>query len=173
MSKPRKDRIREERIRNEAVVDAYGPEEQAMGWYYYLENKMRFLFQAKCIASMVVSPLRKGEPSNSGAWRPKRPMRATCSRLGEPQSGSSPVSPRRGRVNHRGHRRLALLNSSRLRFLNRARLISFSEVGPTCRPWFRQSLAKRPAAASRSARLNRDLLLDSENSRNFSVLRER
>ena len=61
MSKPRKDRIREERIRNEAVVDAYGPEEQAMGWYYYLENKMRFLFQAKCIASMVVPPLRKGE----------------------------------------------------------------------------------------------------------------
>lgn len=36
MSKPRKDHIREERIRNEAVVDAYGPEEQAMGWYYYL-----------------------------------------------------------------------------------------------------------------------------------------
>jgi hypothetical protein len=34
MSKPRKDRIREERIRNEAVVDAYGPEEQAMGWYF-------------------------------------------------------------------------------------------------------------------------------------------
>lgn len=61
MSKPRKDRIREERIRNEAVVDAYGPEEQAMGWYYYLENKLRFPFQAKCITSKVVSPLRKGE----------------------------------------------------------------------------------------------------------------
>jgi hypothetical protein len=61
MSKPRKDRIREERIRNEAVVDAYGPEEQAMGWYYYLENKLRFPFQAKCIASMVMSPRRKGE----------------------------------------------------------------------------------------------------------------
>ena len=61
MSKPKRSHIREERIRNEAVVDAYGPEEQAMGWYYYLENKMRFLFQAKCIASMVVSPLRKGE----------------------------------------------------------------------------------------------------------------
>ena len=61
MSKPKKDRIREERIRNEAVVDAYGTEEQAMGWYYYLENKLRFPFQAKCIASKVVSPLRKGE----------------------------------------------------------------------------------------------------------------
>ena len=61
MSKPKRSHIREERIRNEAVVDAYGPEEQAMGWYYYLENKVSFPFQAKCIASKVVSPLRKGE----------------------------------------------------------------------------------------------------------------
>jgi hypothetical protein len=61
MSRPRKDRIREERIQNEAVVDAYGPEEQAMDWYYYLENKLSFPFQAKCIASQMMSPLRKGE----------------------------------------------------------------------------------------------------------------
>ena len=61
MSKPRKNRIREERIHNEAIVDAYGPEEQALGWYYYLENKIRFPFSARCIASQVVSPLRKGE----------------------------------------------------------------------------------------------------------------
>jgi hypothetical protein len=61
MAKLRKNRIRKERIRNEAVVDAYGPEEQAMGWYYYLEDKLHFPFQAKCIASKVVSPLRKGE----------------------------------------------------------------------------------------------------------------
>jgi len=61
MSKPKRSHIREERIRNEAVVDAYGPEEQAMGWYYYLETKLRFPFQAKCIVSKVVSPLRKGE----------------------------------------------------------------------------------------------------------------
>jgi Calcium binding len=43
--------MREEQIRNKVVVDAYGPEEQAMGWYYYLENKLRFPFPAKCIAS--------------------------------------------------------------------------------------------------------------------------
>ena len=61
MSKPRKNRIREERIHNEAIVDAYGPEEQALGWNYYLENKIRFPFSARCIASKVVSPLRKGE----------------------------------------------------------------------------------------------------------------
>jgi Calcium binding len=61
MAKPKRDPVREERIENEAVVDAYGPEERAMGWYYYLENKIRFPFQARCIASQVVTPLRKGE----------------------------------------------------------------------------------------------------------------
>jgi len=61
MAKPKRDPIREDRIYDEAIVDAYGPEEQAMGWYYYLENKMRFPFQAKCLAAKVVSPLRKGE----------------------------------------------------------------------------------------------------------------
>jgi hypothetical protein len=61
MQKPAKDPVREDRIHDEAIVDAYGPEEQAMGWYYYLENKIRFPFQAKCIASKPVSPLKKGE----------------------------------------------------------------------------------------------------------------
>ena len=61
MKKPIKDPIRENRIWNEAIVDAYGPEEQAMGWNYYLENKIRFPFRAKYIASRPVSPLRKGE----------------------------------------------------------------------------------------------------------------
>jgi hypothetical protein len=61
MPKPKKDHVREERIQNEVVVDAYGPEEQALGWYYYLENQIRFPFSARCIASRVVSPLRKGE----------------------------------------------------------------------------------------------------------------
>jgi hypothetical protein len=60
MKKPRRDPIREDRIENEAIVDAR-PEEQAMGWYYYLESKFRFPFPAKCIAADVVSPLRKGE----------------------------------------------------------------------------------------------------------------
>ena len=32
----RRDEHREERISMEIIVDAYGPEEQAMGWYYYL-----------------------------------------------------------------------------------------------------------------------------------------
>ena len=61
MRKPAKDPIREDRIHDEAIVDAYGPEEQAMSWYYYLENKIRFPFQAKCIVTKLVSPLKKGE----------------------------------------------------------------------------------------------------------------
>jgi hypothetical protein len=61
MAKPKRDPVREERIHEEIIVDAYGPEEQAMGWYYYLEDKMHFPFQAKCIASKVTSPLRGGE----------------------------------------------------------------------------------------------------------------
>jgi len=61
MKKPRKDPIREDRIHNEAIVDAYGAEERAMGWYYYLENQLQFPFQARCIATNIVSPLSKGE----------------------------------------------------------------------------------------------------------------
>lgn len=60
MKKPLRDPIREDRIENEVIVDAR-PEEQAMGWYYYLENKIGFPFEARCIAAKVVSPLRKGE----------------------------------------------------------------------------------------------------------------
>ena len=61
MRKAKKDPVREDRIQNEAIVDAYGPEERALGWYYYLENQIKFPFAARCIASKVVSPLRKGE----------------------------------------------------------------------------------------------------------------
>ena len=60
MKKPKRDPVREDRIENEAIVDAR-PEEQAMSWYYYLESKLTFPFQARCISSKATSPLRKGE----------------------------------------------------------------------------------------------------------------
>jgi hypothetical protein len=60
MNRPKRDPVREERIHNEAIVDA-GPEEQALSRYYYLENKIRFPFQATCRAAKAVSPLKKGE----------------------------------------------------------------------------------------------------------------
>jgi hypothetical protein len=75
MAKPKRDLVREERIHEEIIVDAYGPEEQAMGWYYYLEDKIHFPFQAKCIASKVTSPLQKGESVEVSALAPED----TCS----------------------------------------------------------------------------------------------
>ena len=60
MKRPKRNPDREERIHNEAIVDA-GPDEQAMGWYYYLEGKITFPFQARCVAANATSPLRKGE----------------------------------------------------------------------------------------------------------------
>ncbi len=56
-----KDEARENRITDEAIVDAYGPEEQAMGWYYYLEDKIQFPFAAKCARESNISPLQVDE----------------------------------------------------------------------------------------------------------------
>lgn len=55
------DKIREERIEMEIVVDAYGESERVMGWYYYLQDNLTFPFQAKCISLRSISPLKKGE----------------------------------------------------------------------------------------------------------------
>jgi len=60
MKRPRRDSVREDRIYNEAIVDAR-PEEQAMSWYCYLEGKISFPFRARCVAVHAFSPLRKGE----------------------------------------------------------------------------------------------------------------
>jgi hypothetical protein len=64
MSKIEKDEVREYRISMEAIVDANGAEEQALGWYYYLDDKIQFPFQAKCIEARKASPLKNGEIVN-------------------------------------------------------------------------------------------------------------
>lgn len=61
MDRVEKDEAREYRISMEAIVDAYGGEEQALGWYYYLDDRLQFPFQAKCIEARQISPLIKGE----------------------------------------------------------------------------------------------------------------
>ena len=61
MPKPKLNRAREKRIANEIVVDAYNETERAMGWYYYLEEKLRFPFKARCVIARTISPLKKGE----------------------------------------------------------------------------------------------------------------
>lgn len=57
----KKDPKREERISLEIVVDANDSEEQAMGWYSYLDDQLHFPFLATCIAERAISPLRKGD----------------------------------------------------------------------------------------------------------------
>ena len=61
MARAQRNHDRETRIHEEIIVDAYGPEEQAMSWYYYLEDKLQFPFHAQCAASVPTSPLRKGD----------------------------------------------------------------------------------------------------------------
>ena len=61
MRKPKKDAKRERRIAMEVIVDAHDSEEQAMGWYYYLEERLRFPFTAVCVAERAISVLWKGD----------------------------------------------------------------------------------------------------------------
>jgi len=61
MSRLKENKPRERRIEMEAVVDAYNSEERAMGWYYYLEERLRVPFKARCKSKREISPLRVGE----------------------------------------------------------------------------------------------------------------
>jgi hypothetical protein len=61
MKRPSCDKEREQRITMEIIVDAYTAEEQAMGWYYSLEDRLHFPFVARCTAERSISPLRVGD----------------------------------------------------------------------------------------------------------------
>ena len=61
VSEVKENKAREERITMEIVVDAYNEQERAMGWYYYLEEKLQFSFTARCIQVRSISPLEKGD----------------------------------------------------------------------------------------------------------------
>jgi len=52
---------REQRIADEAVVDAYDEVERAMGWFYYLEGKLNVPFKATCRSKRSTSPLNVGD----------------------------------------------------------------------------------------------------------------
>ena len=69
MARQPKDEAREQRINWEIVVDANGPEEQAMGWYYYLDDTIHFPFSARCVVRRATSPLEPGGPSRSSPRR--------------------------------------------------------------------------------------------------------
>ena len=61
MASVRENKVREERITMEIVVDAYNEQERAMGWYCYLGDKLQFPFTAKCTNVRTISPLEKGD----------------------------------------------------------------------------------------------------------------
>jgi len=61
MPKQKEDIKREDRILYDIMIDAYGEEERAISWYYYLKEKITFPFTGKCIEKHGISPLRKGE----------------------------------------------------------------------------------------------------------------
>ncbi|MXV61845.1 hypothetical protein GS429_07150 [Natronorubrum sp. JWXQ-INN-674] len=62
MTRADRDEERDERIEMRIIVDAYTAEEQAMGWYSYLDDTLAFPFDARCIDEREESPLREGEP---------------------------------------------------------------------------------------------------------------
>ena len=61
MPQREQDPEREERIAMEIIADAYGPDEQALGWYYYLKENLAFPFTARCIRERATSPLEVGD----------------------------------------------------------------------------------------------------------------
>jgi len=71
MSEVKENRRREQRIDSEIIVDAYDETERALGWYYYLEDKLNFPFRAKCIAKRIISPLAEGEVVQVEAMAPE------------------------------------------------------------------------------------------------------
>jgi hypothetical protein len=61
MAHVERDEAREHRTTYEIIVDAYSEEEQALGWYYYLEERLAFPFEVRCISERRISPLKLEE----------------------------------------------------------------------------------------------------------------
>ena len=61
MTRLKENKARERRIEMEIVVDAYNALERAMGWYYYLEERLEFPFKARCKSKREISPLHVEE----------------------------------------------------------------------------------------------------------------
>jgi len=99
--KPKLNRAREKRISEEIIVDACGPEEQAMGWYCYLEDKLKVPFRARCVAPRSISPLTRGEKVEVLAMAKEDdcmremfvPIRYAGRKLGVPLAQLDPIKP--------------------------------------------------------------------------------
>jgi len=72
----KKEPARENRIEMEIVVDCYNGSEQAMGWYCYLEDNLKFPFPATCVKKRDISPLKLKEKVEVAGMAPE----AECER---------------------------------------------------------------------------------------------
>ena len=84
MKRPKRDPVREDRIHNEAIVDA-SPDEQAMSWYYYLESKISFPFQARCVAAkdrLAAQERRNHGGRAHGRWKKSASTTCSCRSVG-------------------------------------------------------------------------------------------
>lgn len=61
MKRPEENDYFEEIIHMEAVVDAYGEEERAMGWYYFLKDRLMCPFSAVCREEKRTNRLKKDQ----------------------------------------------------------------------------------------------------------------
>lgn len=60
------------RIDTDILVDAYYEEEQALGWYYYLDRHLNCPFKAKWITTGSRSTPEKWEPVEASASLQKK-----------------------------------------------------------------------------------------------------
>jgi len=101
MANHSQDAEREQRIQLEILVDAYGPEEQALGWYTYLEETLAFPFIARCVTERSISPLQVGDEVDIIGMAPEAECRHemfVLTRWGHGRSLAIPLSQLEGRV---------------------------------------------------------------------------
>ena len=123
--RPRRDDDREERTTMEIIVDAYNESEVWTAWYCYLENTLAFPFEAECVRSRKMSPLKPGERvtvmgmldddegDGLGEMMVEAEWRDCTMGIPLAQIKGRPS----GRGNRRSHRRLALLGGDGLPLL--------------------------------------------------------
>jgi len=55
------DTNRKDRIEDEIIVDCYDEYEMAMGWFYYLNDNLKFPFKASIIGDIKIGYLQEGD----------------------------------------------------------------------------------------------------------------
>ena len=61
MGKKKNDISRKDRIEDEVIVDCYDEYEVAMGWFYYLDDNLKFPFKATVLGDIKISSLQEGD----------------------------------------------------------------------------------------------------------------